>query len=63
MSAIEEIKPSPLPPGPISGPAAWKGPEIAARRDWLYELSAADLAEIDAAVRMHFAEGREMGDI
>ncbi|MBS0336080.1 MAG: TauD/TfdA family dioxygenase [Proteobacteria bacterium] len=58
-----EIKPSPLPPGPITGPAAWKGPEIAQRRDWYYELSTADLAELDAAIRTHFAEGREMGDI
>ena len=57
------MKPSPLPPGPISGPAAWKGPEIAGVHDWMYELSAPDLAEIDAAVRTHFAEGREMSDI
>ena len=57
------MKPSPLPPGPISGPAAWKGPEIAGVHDWMCELSAPDLAEIDAAVRTHFAEGREMSDI
>ena len=63
MSAVLQAKPSPLPPGPIPGPAAWKGPGIAGDRDWLYELSAADLAEIDAAVRNHFAEGREMGAI
>lgn len=63
MSAVLQAKPSPLPPGPITGPAAWKGPQIAGNRDWLYELTAADLAEIDAAVRSHFAEGREMGAI
>jgi len=63
MSAVLQVEPSPLPPGPITGPAAWKGPEIAQQRDWFYELSAADLAELDAAIRTHFAEGREMGDI
>lgn len=63
MSAAMDIKPSPLPPGPITGPAAWKGPEIAASSDWLHPLSTEDLDEIDAAVRTHFAEGREMGDI
>ncbi len=63
MSAVMEVKPSPLPPGAIAGPAAWKGQEITASRDWMYELTSADLAEIDAAIRTHFAEGREMGDI
>jgi hypothetical protein len=63
MSAVLEIKPSPLPPGPIAGPAAWKGPELATHRDWFYELTEVDLAELDAAIRAHFAGGREMGDI
>ncbi len=63
MSAVLEIQPSPLPPGPIAGPAAWKGPELAKRREWFYELTAQDLAELDAAIRTHFAEGREMGDL
>ena len=63
MSAVPEIQPSPLPPGPIAGPAAWKGPELAKRREWFYELAAEDLAELDAAIRTHFAEGREMGDL
>lgn len=64
MAAVLKIEPSPLPPGPIGGPAAWKGPEIDKRRDeWIYEFTASDLSEIDAAIRTHFAEGREMGDI
>ncbi len=63
MVAVLEIEPSPLPPGPIGGPAAWKGPEIDRKRDWLFEFTAADLAEIDAAIRAHFAEGREMAGI
>ena len=66
MSAVLEVHPSPLSPGPIGGPAAWKGPAIvspARKRDWIYEFTRADLAELDAAVRAHFAAGREMGDI
>lgn len=63
MSAVLEIQPSPLPPGPIGGPAAWKGPEIDRQRTWLREFTEAELAELDAAVREHFAAGREMGDI
>jgi len=64
MAADLKIEPSPLPPGPIGGPAAWKGPEIDKRRDeWIYEFTADDLAELDAAIRVHFSEGRQMGDI
>ena len=63
MAAVLKIEPSPLPPGPIGGPAAWKGPEIDKKRDWLYEFTEADLGELDAAIRAHFSAGREMGDI
>lgn len=63
MSALPAIQPSPLPPGPINGPAAWKGPEIASKSDWLFQFTPAELEEIDAAIRAHFAEGREMGDL
>ncbi len=63
MSAVLKIEPSPLPPGPIGGPAAWKGPAIDAQRDWLYEFTPADLAEIDTAIRAHFSGAREMGGI
>ena len=52
-----------LPPGPVGGPAAWRGPEMAARSDWLHHLSPEELAEIDAAVREHRAAGRAMGAI
>ena len=63
MSAVLEVKPSPLPPGASGGPAAWKGPQIGAKTDWLTQFTAQDLEEIDAAVRTHFTEGREMGAI
>jgi len=63
MSALPVIHHSPLPSGPSGGPAAWKGPEIDARRDWLYQFTSAELDELDAAVRAHASEGRAMGDI
>lgn len=63
MSAMPEIPPSARPPGPIGGPAAWKGPDIDRDRGWLRTFSDAELAELDHAVRAHFAAGREMADI
>ena len=41
---------------PIRGPGAWAGGELAGRGDWLRQLSDAELAEIDRAVRA-FASG------
>ena len=32
------------------GPAAWLGPEMASRRDWISELSDADVAELETAL-------------
>ena len=53
-----------LPPGPIGGPAAWRGPEMAARSgEWLHHLSPEELDEIAAAVRAHREAGRAMGAI
>ena len=63
MAAVLKIEPSPLPPGPIGGPAAWKGPELDAKRDWIYEFTPAEIGELDAAIRAHFADGRAMGGI
>jgi hypothetical protein len=34
----------------IVSPADWRGPEISARSDWIHRLSAAELAEIEAAL-------------
>jgi hypothetical protein len=35
---------------PVSGPQAWYGPEVAGLSDWAYEFSAAEIAEIEAAL-------------
>ncbi len=34
-----------------SGPAAWRGPELAARNDWILHLAPAEIAELEAAMR------------
>lgn len=51
------------PTGPIGGPAAWTGAEMAQRTDWIETLSPAELAEIDTAIAEHRAAGRAMGEI
>lgn len=38
-----------LPP-PIEGPSVWYGPDMAEREDWTYHLSAAEIAEVEAAL-------------
>jgi uncharacterized membrane protein len=35
---------------PISGPSVWTGHDFAERDDWIYQLSAEELAELDSAV-------------
>ncbi len=42
--------PNPLPPGPITGPAAWYGRDFAKDTPWIYRLNADELAEIEAAL-------------
>lgn len=39
-----------MPAGPLSGAAAWLGPEPAHPDDWIVRLGAEDIAEFDAAV-------------
>ena len=40
----------PMPPGPIEGPSAWRGPDMAKSEEWLYRLSPEDIAELDGAL-------------
>jgi len=55
-------KPS-MPPGPVSGPSVWYGRDLQARGDWIDVLSAAELAELDAAVRRYAASGAPLAAI
>jgi hypothetical protein len=52
-----------MPPGPVSGPAVWYGRDLAKRGDWIRTFSAAELAELDAAVRAFKASGLALSDI
>lgn len=46
------------------GPAAWIGAEMARRPDlWQRALSAAEIAELEAAARAYLATGRDVGEI
>ena len=44
----------------IEGPAAWRGPELAASRDWIHEFSPAEIAEIETALRSAKARGKTL---
>jgi hypothetical protein len=59
-ASVETI---PMPQGPIAGPSAWYGPEMARHIDWIYHLTDTEVAELDTALRVHVASGRAMGDI
>jgi hypothetical protein len=39
-----------LPTTPITGPAAWKGPELAGDPSWIHRLSAEEIAELGQAI-------------
>lgn len=43
--------------------AAWQGRDIAAAEEWVYQLSAEEIAEIDAALRHLQSTGRQIPDI
>lgn len=46
-----------------AGPAAWYGPDMAQRTDWILPLSDADLSEIDAATRKLVARASDIARI
>ena len=56
------VKPS-MPPGPVSGPGVWYGRDLQPHTDWIRQFSAAELAELDAAVRAFKALGTPLAEI
>jgi hypothetical protein len=48
-------------PGPVGGPAAWRGPHVASSDDWIARLGDDDIAEIERAARS--AAGRPLASI
>lgn len=57
-----ELSPAPLPPEQ-TGPAAWYGPDLARRTDWLLTLSPAEVAEIDAVAKPLAAREADIAQI
>lgn len=45
---------------PVTGPAVWTAAEMKARTDWLYHLSEADIAELEAAETAFSAGGHDL---
>ncbi|MCC7273700.1 MAG: TauD/TfdA family dioxygenase [Alphaproteobacteria bacterium] len=58
-ATIAEAALAVLPPEQ-AGPAAWYGPDMARRDDWLLRLDAAEIAEIDANARRLAAAGADI---
>ena len=44
-------------PGPVGGPAAWRGSELSGRDDWIYLLDEDDVAELESAAAAADAAG------
>jgi len=53
----------PIPSVPVTGPSAWYGRDLAGRSDWIETLSAAELADLDAAIRGFQASGKALAEI
>lgn len=45
-----------MPDGPLTGPAAWRGSDLASSAAWIHELTAEDVAELEAAT-LEFERG------
>src|SRR4051794_9760262 len=52
-----------MPPGPLIGPAAWYGRDMAGRDDWIFALSADEIAEIERAVAAFARSGAALADV
>ena len=48
---------------PLLTPAAWTGPELAPRRDWIHALSPAEVADLDRAVAHARASARPLAEL
>jgi hypothetical protein len=48
---------------PVNVPAAWLGREVSQRRDWIHRLTAAEIAEIDAALEQARSTRRPMAEL
>jgi hypothetical protein len=49
-----------VPLQPLESPAAWRVEDLKRNTDWLYQLSEADIAELEAAIQHALATGKEI---
>ena len=49
-----------IPTNFLATPDAWRGPDLQARRDWIYVLSPAEVTELKAALQVGLASGKPM---
>ena len=64
MAAAVETRTIDMPPGPISGPAAWKGSDMArCPEKWTFTLSPEELQEVDYAVQRVRRSGLGLNEI
>lgn len=45
---------------PVVGPSAWRGDELATTNEWIYQLSPAEIAELEAAGRRFVADDPDL---
>src|SRR5690606_23986642 len=50
-------------PKAVEGPAAWYGRDMAVSTEWIHELTAEDIQELDRAIAAFHAQGMSMADI
>ena len=60
---IDTDRPVGLPPGPVEGPFAWRGPEMAPQTDWIHALTEGEIGEIEAALGTARKSGRALADL
>jgi hypothetical protein len=49
-----------VPLQPLDSPAAWKIEDLRRNTDWAYDLTEADIAELEAAIQHAAATGKEI---
>lgn len=57
---LKEISDCPMPTGPVIDPADWRGAQAKHRDDWIYAIDAADVADLEAALRNVERQGLDL---
>jgi hypothetical protein len=52
------LRPAPLPDGPLAGPAAWRGADLAFSTTWIHHFSPEEVAELETAAAKVEHDGR-----